>query len=433
VSALEKIEAAVTDELKLSAIAQFQLELIQLTAKGEEPCSLAKDPGHPGDNWVTESGGLPAYICNVAKHIKADGHTTSQATASRGTASPSSFYGKTALRVEAADTTSVVGSTTAPYLYAVRARVAPRVNRTQTAIDDVVGVIVTNKSYNDYGTTFNGTEAVYIGNSGDPSKGKEWNAGIGIETVADKAMYISYGPYQYGILMTASFTSAAMRIPNNTPVVGRNAADSGDVTSWKVDTSNNVRLGAASTKVVVGAPNTDATPSQPFEVHANGAADGNLTRSHVRISDTTAFASGVGGAMGFAGYTDATPTLRTFGAIAGRKANATSGNAGGWLSLYSRNASTGLVEVLRLDDTQQLVITDASNISLGTTTGSKLGTSASQKLALWGATPVVQPTTAVAAATFVANTGTALNDASTFDGYTIKQVVKALRTIGALA
>lgn len=80
-SAVEKIENAVSEEMKLSAIAEFQLELLQLTAKGEEPCSLAKNPGHPGDNWVTESGGLPAYICNVAKHIVADGKDTSTAIA----------------------------------------------------------------------------------------------------------------------------------------------------------------------------------------------------------------------------------------------------------------------------------------------------------------------------------------------------------------
>jgi hypothetical protein len=42
-------------------------------------------------------------------------------------------------------------------------------------------------------------------------------------------------------------------------------------------------------------------------------------------------------------------------------------------------------------------------------------------------------TTAVAAATFVVGVGTAVTDASTFDGYTLKQVVKALRNMGILA
>jgi hypothetical protein len=51
---------------------------------------------------------------------------------------------------------------------------------------------------------------------------------------------------------------------------------------------------------------------------------------------------------------------------------------------------------------------------------------------LFGATPILRPTTSHAAASFTANSGTAVNDASTFDGYTIKQVVKALRDLGAL-
>lgn len=46
---------------------------------------------------------------------------------------------------------------------------------------------------------------------------------------------------------------------------------------------------------------------------------------------------------------------------------------------------------------------------------------------------IYQETTGVAASAFTANTGTAVNDASTFDGYTLKQVVKALRNLGILA
>ena len=42
-------------------------------------------------------------------------------------------------------------------------------------------------------------------------------------------------------------------------------------------------------------------------------------------------------------------------------------------------------------------------------------------------------TTAVAAATFVVGVGTAVTDASTFDGYTLSKVVKALRNMGILA
>ncbi len=75
----------------------------------------------------------------------------------------------------------------------------------------------------------------------------------------------------------------------------------------------------------------------------------------------------------------------------------------------------------------------AKNLITDTTTGMKIGTATGQKIAFFNSTPIVQPTTAVAAATFVAGAGTAVNDASTFDSYTIKQVVKALRNLGVLA
>lgn len=80
-----------------------------------------------------------------------------------------------------------------------------------------------------------------------------------------------------------------------------------------------------------------------------------------------------------------------------------------------------------------LGIADGKNITFATTTGTKFGTSTSQKLGFWNATPIIQPTTGVTASTFVANAGTAINDASTFDGYTVGKVVKALRNTGILA
>jgi hypothetical protein len=93
---------------------------------------------------------------------------------------------------------------------------------------------------------------------------------------------------------------------------------------------------------------------------------------------------------------------------------------------------------LRISSTTNAIITenipDAINISVGTTTGTKIGTATTQKLSFWNATPIVQPTTAVAEAAFVENSGgTVVNVDSTFDGYTMQQVVKALRNAGLLA
>ena len=69
----------------------------------------------------------------------------------------------------------------------------------------------------------------------------------------------------------------------------------------------------------------------------------------------------------------------------------------------------------------------------GTLRGLRIGGASSSLVGLWGATPIAQPTTAVAAATRVGGGGTTLTDTDTFDGYTLAQIVKALRNIGALA
>lgn len=90
-------------------------------------------------------------------------------------------------------------------------------------------------------------------------------------------------------------------------------------------------------------------------------------------------------------------------------------------------------EKFRIDSTSSVTIANGINIAVNTSTGTKIGTATSQKIGVWNATPIVQPTTAVAAATFVANTSGIANDTATFDGYTLGQVVKALRNIGLLA
>jgi hypothetical protein len=73
------------------------------------------------------------------------------------------------------------------------------------------------------------------------------------------------------------------------------------------------------------------------------------------------------------------------------------------------------------------------DIIVGTATGTKIGTSTSQKLGFWNKTPIVQPTTSVTGATRVGGGGTTLTDTDTFDGYTIAKVVAALRNAGFLA
>jgi len=109
-----------------------------------------------------------------------------------------------------------------------------------------------------------------------------------------------------------------------------------------------------------------------------------------------------------------------------------SNSASSTAHIWSIGGTAAANEVMRIESTA-FTLANAVNIVVGTTTGTKIGTSTSQKLSMWNATPIVQPTTGIAAATFVTNTSGIVNDTATFDGYTIGQVVKALRNIGALA
>jgi len=69
----------------------------------------------------------------------------------------------------------------------------------------------------------------------------------------------------------------------------------------------------------------------------------------------------------------------------------------------------------------------------GTVRGIQLGSSSTEPVALFGATPVAQPTTAVGSAAIAGGGGTAVDDATTFGGYTLAQVVQALQNLGILA
>lgn len=96
--------------------------------------------------------------------------------------------------------------------------------------------------------------------------------------------------------------------------------------------------------------------------------------------------------------------------------------------------TTGAVLVFNANPTLNgITVGDGNDIALGTATGSKIGKTTNSKLSFWGATPVIQPTTGITGATLTSGTGIVLTDTDTYDGYTIAQVVAALRQSGILA
>lgn len=88
---------------------------------------------------------------------------------------------------------------------------------------------------------------------------------------------------------------------------------------------------------------------------------------------------------------------------------------------------------------KNISILEGRDIQLGTATGTKFGTTTGNKLAFFNSTPVIQQSTAGTTAGFTANTGTTVNDASTFTGnvgstaYRLSDIVNHLKTYGLMA
>jgi hypothetical protein len=100
-------------------------------------------------------------------------------------------------------------------------------------------------------------------------------------------------------------------------------------------------------------------------------------------------------------------------------------------------ATTATWALLVEDSASQamFLIKDNSDVEIGRNglTTIKSSLKSVGNLGFYNTTPIAQPTTGIAAATFVANSSTIADDTATFDGYTIGQVVKALRNLGILA
>jgi hypothetical protein len=155
----------------------------------------------------------------------------------------------------------------------------------------------------------------------------------------------------------------------------------------------------------------------------NSNAGGVLLRG---LSDTDAVGAFLIGINGSTSPTTAAIEIR------GSKKSGTTQQALASTEILATYTNNGTVAGTVYGDGSYLYA-DGANQQYGTGTGTKHGTATNQKLSFWNAVPIIQPTTAIAAAVFVANTSGIANDSATFDGYTIGQVVKALRNVGLLA
>lgn len=129
---------------------------------------------------------------------------------------------------------------------------------------------------------------------------------------------------------------------------------------------------------------------------------------------------------------------------------------GGAATIAAEGLGTGVSGnslALAVNGTSRLTINAAGNISIdasvtfgnvrnvtySTIGGTKHGTSTTEKIGFWNATPIVQPSGTGETSGFTAGAGTPVTDASTFTGnvgataYRLSDIVKALKSSGLMA
>lgn len=112
--------------------------------------------------------------------------------------------------------------------------------------------------------------------------------------------------------------------------------------------------------------------------------------------------------------------------------------ANGKMTINCTTTSTTLTSNA-LDLRGGIGIADAKNINVGSTTGCKIGTATTQKLSLWDATPIVQPSSTGETTGWTSGGGSAATSTDTYTGnvgtkaYTVNDLVKHMKAFGVLA
>lgn len=216
---------------------------------------------------------------------------------------------------------------------------------------------------------------------------------------------------------------------------GRNMAFGAFALTSNIDGGTNVAIGYASLLSHTTGDSNVALGTDSLRLNQTGA-------SNVALGNQAGYNELGSNTLYIANSNTSTPLI--YGLFSGAGAGVTiySQNAAGTpLIVQAKNGqSVPLISLKNNSGAPQLEIAaNGRDFILDATTGTKIGTASSQKLALWGVTPVVQPSGTGETVGFAAGSGTGVNDDSTFTGnfggtaYNLNDVVKALKQIGALA
>lgn len=106
-------------------------------------------------------------------------------------------------------------------------------------------------------------------------------------------------------------------------------------------------------------------------------------------------------------------------------------NSPAWVTVKGTAGYSRVDFVNSSDTVQGQISSSAGEISIGHSGSVNIRANSTQ-LGFYNVTPVSRATTSGTAATFVANTSGIADDSATFDGYTIGQIIRALRNVGIL-
>ena len=96
-----------------------------------------------------------------------------------------------------------------------------------------------------------------------------------------------------------------------------------------------------------------------------------------------------------------------------------------------REELSGLLKSDRYTFQKHIQLLDANDISFGSTKGTRIGTTTTQKIGFFNKTPIIQQTTSSQTpSTFAANSSGIVDDSATWAGYTIGDIVAILRAFG---
>ena len=172
-------------------------------------------------------------------------------------------------------------------------------------------------------------------------------------------------------------------------------------------TAGQIRADISSSTTIPFVINVNTTNSATLQIENSGNADvafvlktsGTNKAAYINLFSTTVSYNG------FSGWVSGVKKFHVgrFGDGAG-------------CNIYTSDGGTGVLKALSCDDSQgtklygHLTMSDAKDIVLNTTTGTKIGTATNQKLGFYNATPVVRPSSTPANATDLATALTLVND-----------------------